>query len=179
MNELAWNLLKNRGVLILPEEIDHETYQMVVSAVLERPKDTIHLYCRGDGGYTRDTFSIIDLIQAHGKFVGILPGVAASSHAIIFAACASRIIYDYSNIGFHRVVTSNIPYVDAPAMQQMGEYNEWADRNSAKILAAATNEDVDYWMEKIASATLGLYWMDAAEIIRVGLGKPGTLLVQR
>lgn len=167
MNDMQRRLLDETAVLMLPEVIDHDAYQMVLEACLMRQDKGIHLFCRGDGGSSRDAYAIIDVIRDHGNVTGFLPGDACSMHAIIWAACAKRFVYPLGTIGLHMVALNHIDHIDAKyAARIAGEY-EATDRRNARILADACTSaglqfGVDFWLNTIQhSGSHGITEFDA------------------
>lgn len=166
MDDAAQRLLEMTKTIILPEEIDHDTYHMIVEAALLYPDDEIDLYCRGQGGDSGDALGIVDIIKHHGNFTGLLLGDAASSHAIIWAGCANRYCFDNSRLGLHSVVTTfSPPYMDSRALLQSSKKSEETDRANAQILADSSKEDITYWLGLIQGANLGLNWLNAFELV--------------
>lgn len=172
MDEHDKHLLMEHDTIILPESIDHDTQRIVSEAVIIHP-GPIKLFCHGNGGYSRDMRSILSLIRRHGYFTGMLTGAAVSSHAIIWASCQMRYVYDFGAIGLHRVVTTDPPpYTDGPSLMQSAEYSIWVDQQCAMILAEASNQDSDFWLEKINSATLDLCWVRREQLIEYEMAQP-------
>jgi ATP-dependent protease ClpP protease subunit len=174
MDEQAKTLLTEHHIIILPEDINHATYVMMVEALHIMKDDPLALYCRGDGGETRCALAIVDLIKRHGKVTGILPGAAMSSHAMIFAACAYRYIYPNATIGVHQTAVSAIDTrFDSRYAQQIANEFDINDRQTAVIMAGASNKSEDDWYEIIRSAGSGSYTCFNAEaMIEMNMARP-------
>lgn len=168
MDDAAHRLLEMAKTIILPEEIDHDTYRMIVEATLLYPDDEIDLYCRGDGGFIRDALAIIDVIKRHGKFVGLLVGMAYSSHADIWAACNVRYCSPNSGIGLHRAKFSdNGGFKDASYFSLKADEGNILDGMIAQLFADASNADSSIWTQIIADAGDAVRWIYTDQIIRV------------
>lgn len=173
MNDNQRRLLDETAVLILPEVIEHDTYEMVLEACLFRHAKGIHLFCRGNGGSSRDAYAIIDVIQDHGNVTGFLPGDACSMHAIIWAACAKRYVYPLGTIGLHMVALNHIDHIDAKYAFSIAREYETSDRRNAMILAAASTSGglqfgCEFWLNTIRqNGSHGITEFDAHFLIDV------------
>lgn len=167
MDDGAHRLLEMTKTIILPGEIDHDAYSMIVEAALLYPDDEIDLYCGGDGGLVRDSFAIVDVIKRHGNFTGLLAGMAYSSHADIWAGCNVRYCYPMSGIGLHRVkFSSGDSFKDARYFGLKAEEGNALDGMIAGLFADASNADASIWMKIIADAGDSIRWIYAEQIIR-------------
>ena len=154
MNDNQRRLLDEWGCLMLPEIIEHDTYQMVLEACLHRDDKGFHLFCRGNGGSSRDAYAIIDVIEDHSNVVGFLPGDACSMHAIIWAACAKRYVYPLGTIGLHMVALNQVEHIDAKYAASIAREYEASDRRNAMILATACTSaglqfGCEFWLNTI------------------------------
>lgn len=154
-------LVEERGILILPEDISAETYELVLEAMMLRPSAEIRMYCRGDGGESRAEIAIVDLVCQHGNVTGILPGSALSAHAIIFAACARRYVYPNATIGLHRVAVGEVrTRVDSVYAVLLYQELVRADELASIVLARACTDasaTPAYWRKEIREAGSGAY----------------------
>lgn len=156
VDEKREKLLTERGVLVLPSVIEHETYEMMLEALLIMAGRDVRLFCRGNGGDSDSALAIVDLIREHGKVIGLLAGGASSSHAVIWASCSERFIYPLASIGIHKVAWESIETrVDADNAQLLAAKYDRYDRANAEILAAASNESVFWWSEMFRQAGSG------------------------
>jgi hypothetical protein len=169
-------LLEEHGVLVLPEELEHSVYVLVLTACLMRPDKEIRLYCRGNGGDTRASYAIIDLIHQHGNFTGLLPSEANSNHGVIFAACHRRYVYPYGQLGIHRTALSEMYHIDAPYAKNRYEEFEAGDRMNACVYGKACKDSrwgEAFWYRQIdTQGSRGLVQFDAAFLIECGMARP-------
>jgi ATP-dependent protease ClpP protease subunit len=174
MDDAQMKLLEEHKIIILPEQIAHDTYRLIVEATIRCPDDEIDLYCRGEGGYSADTFAIVDIIRRHGKFVGLALGAVVSSHVTIWASCQKRYVYPHGRLGLHSVLSGvSMPeYMDAKTFIQKGSNCLHIDQADAEILAGSSNKDAIFWLDKINNAALGLEWITTAQIIQYDLAWP-------
>ena len=154
INETQEKMLTERGVIVLPADISHETYQNLLALLMlaetmwaDKP---IRLFCAGYGGDAVAAMAIADLVQANERVVGILAGVAESSHVTIFAACPKRYVYPHAQIGIHRISYAQISSrQDAQSVQNRVEHLQQLEGEVAKILADASCHDASWWLEQI------------------------------
>jgi len=176
MDDQRRKLLDDHGVLILPEEIKHECYTLIVEAMLLRPHSPILLHCHGEGGDSCVTGAMVDTIRHHGQIIGVLAGEANSSHGVIFAACAQRYVYPGAMIGVHRVAQESLHHVTADYALDRGRENERHDQRNARILAEACTDQerhgYKFWYRKIAANTRALGFIPAIDLISYGFAKP-------
>lgn len=181
MNEQQKALLNDHGVLVLPEELEHEAFVLVLTACLMRPDDEIRLYCRGNGGSCRTAFAIIDVIQDHGNVIGLLPGEANSNHGVIFAGCPRRYVYPLGMLGLHRTALDVMYHVDMPYAKNRYQELEVGDRANARIYAAACENQIqwgeEFWYRQIEQqGSKGLVQFDADFLIACGMARPAAEL---
>lgn len=172
MNETQERLLA-RGVIVLPQDIEHDTYQYVLEALLTRP-GPVRLYCAGDGGDSGSAFAIADLIREHGQVIGLLPGSAASNHVTVFAACGQRYVYPMGRIGVHKVAWANVNgRTDSQSLWVNAAAFEATERSIAALLASASRLDAEWWFNKMqAAGSGGVVEFDADYIVKLGLARP-------
>ncbi|MBZ0291407.1 MAG: ATP-dependent Clp protease proteolytic subunit [Anaerolineae bacterium] len=172
MNETQTKLLE-QGVIILPEEIEHSTYEYVLEALLAHP-GRVKLYCRGNGGDSASALAMVDLIQAHGNVIGMLPGEAASSHVTVWAGCHERYIYPNALIGVHMVSWQSLSTrQDSLSLRQSMMDFEGIERRVAEVLAGASNKDAYWWLKIIQkTGSGGLTMFDAKVIVDLEMAKP-------
>jgi ATP-dependent protease ClpP protease subunit len=170
-------LLNEHGVLILPEELEHEVFALVLAACLMRPDKEIRMYCRGNGGDSRASYAIIDIIQQHGNVVGLLASEANSNHGVIFAGCSRRYIYPHGQLGVHRVALNEMYHIDATYAKNRYQEFEASDRANAKVYAAACKDQTrwgeDFWYTQIdEQGSRGVVQFDACFLITCGMAQP-------
>lgn len=171
----AYKLLMEDDIIILPEEINHDTYVLLLRLLHSGRNKAIDLYCRGDGGSSRDALAMADLIRAHGEVTGLLAGAANSSHATIWASCATRYVYPLATIGLHRVSWSEVPHVDARSARLVSAEFEATDRCIAGILAGAAKPEYnsDYWWTLLQdTGSRGVQEFTAQQMIDMGMALP-------
>lgn len=177
MDDQQKTLLNDHGVVVLPEELDHDAFVLVLTACLMRPDQEIRLYCRGNGGSCRSAFAIIDIIQDHGNVVGLLTSEANSNHGVIFAGCPRRYVYPRGMLGLHRTALDAMYHVDMPYAKNRFQELEVGDRANAKIFAAACSDQAqwgeDFWYSQLdQQGSKGLVQFDADFLIRCGMARP-------
>lgn len=170
-------LLTEYGVLILPEELEHDVFALVLTACLMRPDKVIYMHCRGNGGDSRASYAIIDVIQQHGNVVGLLASEANSNHGVIFAGYPRRYVYPRAQLGLHRTAMNELNHVDAPYAKNRYHEFEASDRANAKIYAAACQDQTlwgeSFWYQHLdRQGSHGVVQFDAAFMITCGMAKP-------
>lgn len=159
INTTQEKMLSERGVIILPETIEHDSYEMVLALLLlaetvwsDKP---IRLFCAGVGGSVSAAMAIADLVKGNPQVVGMLAGIAESSHVTIFAACAERYVFPLAQIGIHRIAWSSInSRQDASTLRLRHESLEKLEEMIADILAGACRSrayDHHWWLERLKS----------------------------
>ena len=132
MDERDLKLLKKRGIVVLPQEIEHDTYRMLLEALIIAKDRQVKLFCRGDGGCSRTALAMVDLIQHHGDVIGLLPGEANSSHVTIWAGCKERYVYPNGLIGLHKVAWAESSFhADSRSARLISDEFERAERRMA------------------------------------------------
>lgn len=174
MEETTRKLLDDHSTFILPVEIDHDVYVLLLETVLYLNGKSLTIYCRGDGGSSRAAKAMVDLITAHGDVTGKLPGEANSSHGIVWAACQHRYVYPYARLGVHQVAFDSLSTrVDTTALSSIAADYAATDRANAEILAAASNQTAAWWNAVIKEAgSGGIKHFHATELIEMGMAKP-------
>lgn len=177
MDDQQKALLNDHGVLILPDDIDHAVFVLVVTACLMRHDQPIKMYCCGDGGEAPTARRIVDVIAQHGRVIGLLPGDANSAHGVIFAGCSERYVYSGAGLGVHRVARGGINGLDAMHAQAQYDEMDGLDRAAAKTLAAACNDQKkygeSYWYRAIdRQGRNGVKRFDADFMIKCGIARP-------
>jgi ATP-dependent protease ClpP protease subunit len=173
MDDSQSKLLENRKTIIIPENIDHDSYSLIVEAAVLYPDDEIDLYCRGDGGYSNDAFAMVDVIRKHGRFVGHLVGAAASSHGVVWASCAIRYVYPFGKLGVHRVVKNMLPdNLTSDHLSQMAESNHQVDQAMALIFESSSNLDYSKWRKIIDEYSMCVKWFRSDDLIQMCMALP-------
>lgn len=179
MNETQEKMLLQRGVMVLPDSIEHETYQDILALLLlaesawaDKP---LRLFCAGQGGSAPDAMAIVDLIQVHGNVIGMLPGEAQSSHVTVWAGCAARYIYPLASIGVHCLKWSNLnTRQDRQSLRQRDEELMMGEANVARVLAEACRMEfgVSFWLNAMRDAgSDGVRIFNAATVVKMGMAK--------
>jgi ATP-dependent protease ClpP protease subunit len=174
MEDKTLQLLDKHGVLVLPEDIEHSTYTLLLEALLHLGDKPLTLYCRGNGGSTRSAMAMVDLIRQHGNVTGLLPGEANSSHGIVFAACQHRFVYPHARLGIHKVSWDGLSTrIDNDTLRLIAEDYEISDRVNARILAKASSHSEEWWYDMIQKAgSGGLIHFHAQQIREVEMARP-------
>lgn len=173
MDDVQSKLL-GKGIIVLPEEIEHSTYEYVLEALLERAGQLVWMYCKGDGGDSRSALAIADLIGLHSNVVGLLVGEANSSHVTVWAACQTRYVSPNGGIGVHKVAWSSFDgRADSHNMRLVADQFDSTEAKTARILEAASDKGWDWWLKLIQqTGSSGLRQFDAEAIIRMGMALP-------
>lgn len=173
MNETQRKLLA-RGLVVLPETIEHETYEYVLEALVEMTGQQVYMYCKGDGGDSRSALAIADLIALHGDVVGLLVGEANSSHVTVWASCQTRYVSPHGGIGVHKVAWSSFDgRVDSHNMRLVADQFDATEAKTARILEGASDYGWDWWLKLIQQVgSSGLRQFDAAALIRMEMARP-------
>lgn len=159
INTTQEKMLCERGVIVLPEVIEHETYEQVL-ALLMLAEDSwtdkpIRLFCAGNGGSAPAAMALADLVRGNSQVVGMLAGIAESSHVTVFAACRERYTFPLAQIGIHRISWSSInSRQDAATLRLRQESLEQLEKQIAVILASASQSssyDFYWWLDKLQS----------------------------
>lgn len=158
INETQEKMLAERGVIVMPSDIEHETYETVLALLMlaeEVWKDKpIRLFCAGHGGNASAAMAIADLVRRY-DVVGMLAGIAESSHVTIFAACKRRYVYPLAQIGVHRVAYRGLDSLDGLSSRQRFDFLQVLESDVARIMSeACTDSTYDYlwWLERIQKA---------------------------
>lgn len=166
--------LLERGIVVLPEEITHDAYGLLLDALDQMTSTTVRLYCRGNGGCSSSALAMADLIAQHGDVVGMLPGLAASSHATVWAACQRRFVYPHGCLGLHKVSWDGISTrADSLSLRLYAE--QWArtERAVAGLLGAAGCPSSSDWYDRIQQAgSAGIVIVDALELVELQMARP-------
>ena len=179
MDEKTRKLLHEYGVVILPGEIDHDTYAMMVEVTLLRKGQPVVLYCAGSGGQSMDSIAVASLIRDHGNFIGLLYGEAHSSHATIFAACQKRFAHIYAVVGVHMIAVNKIDTrFDSNYGRIMTANYEDAERRIADVFASASIESPSFWLDKMRQVSGESVEVGYDEICALGLAQPMELFLE-
>lgn len=172
MDELRTKLLA-RGIVVLPENIDHAAYEYVLEAVLEQPESLV-MYCAGQGGSSGDAMAIVDLIAGHGNVTGVLIGEANSMHSVIWAACKRRFVSPNAIIGVHKVAISSHDHVlDSKTAGLIFREYDQTEKAMAGIYAGASDKDQAWWYQTLQdTGAVGVHVMTAAALIALGMARP-------
>jgi ATP-dependent protease ClpP protease subunit len=174
MNEQAWRLLEKHATVVLPEEIDHSVYVMMLEALIEKRSEPIKLYCRGDGGDTRAALAIVDLLRQHGQVIGFLAGEANSSSAVIWAGTARRYVYPLGAIGLHKVSLGSLnTRVDSLYAAQIAREYTITEERIAALLESISTRSAGKWSDLINDAgSGGIKQIFADELISLKMAQP-------
>jgi ATP-dependent protease ClpP protease subunit len=149
LSEEAKTLLESHGLFVMPSEIDHEAFKLVVYVCALYAHKPLKFHCAGDGGDTASALGIVDIIREHGNVTGLLAGEANSSSGVIFAGCAHRYIYPYGSIGVHGCAMNQLNTVDVAYARTWMTELETTDRAIAKVFSDASNAPCEFWLEMI------------------------------
>ena len=173
LSDEAKTLLETRGLFVMPQEIDHEAFNLVVYVCALYADKPLTFHCQGDGGDCTAAMGIVDVIRHHGRVTGLLAGEANSCSGVIFAACNPRYVYPYGSIGIHASTMDQISRVDRAYAHTWTKELETTDRQFAEIYSDASDTGVDYWHEMIkAQGGNGYNRLNASMIINRAMAHP-------
>lgn len=162
-----------RGVIVLPEQIDHEAYLYILEAVLELDGKRGKVFCHGTGGATTSAFAICDLFSENENLIGILIGDARSSMSYIFCSCYRRYVYPNATLGIHRPSYNSDRWMDGRGFDNLTEELRMTEQRMISLYTRASNRDAVYWRELLNRAGGDfLLHLDAEQCIELGLARP-------
>lgn len=170
--------LLEQGVIVLPYIIEHETYAMMVEALMMHPKP-LKLYCRGGGGDVASAFAIIDLIREHGNVSGMLLGEANSSHGVIWAGCQKRYVYPNGVLGVHMPSQQWQGAVDSREAWLLALEMERYENQIAELYKSICSKEVDWKQAMAATGSSGMRFLDASWLIENGMALPISALLEK
>ena len=187
MNETQVKMMETYGVLVLPEDIDHAAYVLVVEALLFADQcghETVVLYCAGGGGDVNAALAIVDVIQLRGNVIGLLPGQADSSHATVWLGCSERYVYPLGAMGIHEMkfTVYDKTSIDRQFARNYGDAVQSYHGRVAKLLCDACAEPelytVEHWLDVLHQVgASGVVHYDAEHLILFGIAKPVSAFV--
>lgn len=178
MNETQVKLMEQYGVLVLPEDVNHAAYELVVEALLFAEHvghETVVVYCAGMGGELNSALAIADLLIQRKATIGLLPGQADSCHADVWLACEERYVYPMGHMGIHQVKYTfyDKTHVDERYAKMLLHENDHYNRRSARLLARASGMLESHWLEKLDKVGAhGVFHLTADDLISLGIAKP-------
>jgi ATP-dependent protease ClpP protease subunit len=173
----AQPLLEQYGIIVAPNEIDHDTY-LELSWALKigremHPESPLELRCCGIGGEVSRSFAIYDLVQQDGNIDGIALGRVSSGHTIIWSGCNRRFVYPTALVSIHQ--TKNGAWLQGQLQRdyELGfERYKWGNRQLVEIYAKSSNQGADFWHDKVFSAGAELLNFDASQLIELEMAAP-------
>jgi ATP-dependent protease ClpP protease subunit len=176
LSDEAKQLLDERGLFVMPQEINHDVFKLVVYVCALYEDKPLAFHSQGDGGDSTATLGIIDVIRQHGRVTGLLAGEANSCSGLIFAACVERYVYPYGSIGIHACGMAQINDVHGRYAQFWADDLTRVDQIQAEILAEACDTGVHnaaFWLDVIVRRGRdGLQRVDAKALVACGIAKP-------
>lgn len=150
-------LLREHCTLLLPDTIEHETYQDILYALKTfraiNKEDDLHLYCCSDGGSSSAALAIVDLLRNDGRVVGHLIGDVGSAAATIWAGCPKRVAHEGAVLFVHPVMWNNVDgRSNAHRFGTMQKDLEFTNRQCCAIYASASNKPAEWWEDKLNPA---------------------------
>lgn len=174
MEESVQKLLDKHGTLILPDEIEHDTYVTLLEALLHVGDNPLVLHCHGNGGISAVSRAMVDLIRQHGNVTGLMAGECNSSHGVVWSSCSRRYVYPHGALGVHRVAKSQLSTrTDAQTFEQFAVDFNRMDMENAHILADASNHSPEWWYDVIKQAgSGGITMFTAQQLILMEMARP-------
>jgi len=174
MDDTQIQLLDRHSVLILPEEIEHSTFVLLLEALLHLDGKPLVLHCHGNGGISAVSRAMVDLIRQAGNVTGLMAGECNSSHGIVWASCQQRFVYPHGILGVHRVAKSQVSTrFDGQTFEQFAADFNRMDMENSHILASASNKPSDWWYERIVeTGSGGTTNFTATQLVLMDMAKP-------
>lgn len=157
----------------LPDEIDHNSYVILNDVLSYASKfhryERVQLWCNGGGGSTSDARAMMDIIRKHGKVDGILCGVAASCHGMIWAACDVRYATPLAALGVHEASLDfgSDTLTTSELRQRLAMLHD-ADEVALHVYANASGLSVEWWREQ-SHAGIAVNLMSAPRLVAMGM----------
>jgi ATP-dependent protease ClpP protease subunit len=173
----AQPLLAKWGIIILPEEINHEAYvefswALQIGRELHGDKP-IELRCCGTGGGSRWSFAIADLIKRDGNIDGILIGEVTSGHSIIWSWCQRRYAYPLASLKVHQVYSSGWASDQTETDHRLSlEEHEYVNKMMIERFAEISIQGSDWWSNVIYGTHIKTKLMPTEELIDMLMAEP-------
>jgi len=172
----AQPLLEKYGIIITPNEIDHDTYTELSWALQigrEIHKDApLELRCCGIGGEGHRSFALYDLVRADGNIDGIALGRVSSGYSVVWSGCNRRFVYPSAVIGIHQAKNGAWIQGQLQSDYELGyKHSLWSNNKLVEIYASISNQNTDYWHDAVFSAGMELLNLDARQLIELDMAK--------
>jgi ATP-dependent protease ClpP protease subunit len=173
----AQPLLEQHGIIIAPEEINHDTY-IELSWALRigrelHPAQPLEFRCCGVGGESSRSFAIYDLVQQDGNIDGIALGRVSSGHSIIWSGCNRRFVYPTAMVSVHQSKNGSWQQGQVQRDYELGyEQTKWTNSRLVEIYEKVSNQGADYWHDKVFGAGMELFNIDANQLVELDMAKP-------
>lgn len=169
-------LLLEYHTLVLPETIDHETYEDILYALKAfRAADNnsdLHLYCGSDGGSSSAAMAIVTLLREDGGVVGHLIGDVGSAAATIWAGCPKRVVHPGAVLFVHPVMWNSVEgRSNAHRFRTMVKDLDFSNRQCCEVYASASNKPAEWWEEKLNPAGDGTRFSSFEVVIDLEMGE--------
>ncbi len=169
MNNLG--VFTDKGVIVLSEDIDADSYSQFVHSFLYLQNDDRHekitLLLNTPGGDLIYMFSMYDLIQHAKKPVRVIAtGEVASAGVLILACCHERLVTENSVLMSHEgsfEVSSKYS-----EFKERAKLFDWVEKRWAQLMAKHTGHTERYW--KNLGKKKAEYWVFGGEnIVKTGI----------
>jgi len=173
----AQPLLEQHGIIITPNEIDHESYielswAIQIGRVIHKEK-ALELRCCGDGGEVHRSLALYDLIRADGNIDGIAIGRVSSGYSVVWSGCNRRFVYPSTLVSIHQAQNGSWVQGQFQRDYEMGyEHSQWCNARLIEIYAGISNQDTDYWHKAVLGAGMELLNFDAGQLIKMDMARP-------
>jgi len=146
MNNLG--VFTDRGIIILSEELDADSYSQFLHAFLylqgDPTNEKITLILNTPGGDMMYMFSIYDLIQSSKKPIRVLgTGEIASAGVLLLACCHERIVMENTVLMSHEG-SFGMEGKFSEATERM-KWIKWIEGRWAELMAKHTKHNERYW----------------------------------
>lgn len=176
LSEEAKRLLDEKGLFVVPCEINHDAFKMVVYVCALYADKALTFHCAGEGGDTAAALGIVSVIRQHGRVTGLLASEANSCSGIIFASCAERYVYPHGSIGVHGVTLGELSRIDAAYAQTWLTEVQTTNKHIAGVLADACKHpfyNAEFWLTEInEQGGSGYKRFHSYDLINCGMAKP-------
>jgi len=166
-------LLCEHGIILLVDEINGDSLKALAEKLIygrEHYQDApLKLYCRCDGGMTREAWALVNLIRQDGNIEGHMVGDVVSAGAVIWAACQKRYVYPDVLMGLHSIGWWGLEgRIDRQRVASLEADSDLQNARTLRLFAEHSERDEAWWKERF---TTHLVFMTAEELIEVGMAE--------
>ena len=167
-------LLEAYGIIVAPNESDHDTY-IEWSWALKigreiHPECPLEIRCCGIGGEVSRSLALYDLIQADGNIDGIALGRVSSGYSIAWSGCNRRFVYPTAVVSIHQAKNGAWQQGQFQRDYEIGhERYKWCNSKLIEIYEKISNQGANYWHDKVYSTGMEMLNFDAEQLIKLDM----------